>query len=79
MIIERRRAQRSKRTKRLVAGAGVGVPAAGVITWLLSLRGIIMPPGVEASVGALIGVIMLCMEDISSILLEWMKKKLRQA
>lgn len=60
---ERRAAVRELRMQRLGFGAGIGAPAAAVVAWGLSLKGVHMPPGVEAAMGALIGVVVVCIHD----------------
>lgn len=52
--------ERRARNNRAVGGFVVGAPAAGVIAWYLSLRGIYMPPGVEAAVGGIITAVSIC-------------------
>jgi len=41
-------------TKKIAAAAGIGIPLAGILAWVLSLYGIEMPRGVEASAGAVL-------------------------
>lgn len=40
-----------------LASVGIGVPVATLVSWLVSLTGVIMPGPVEAAVGVLISAI----------------------
>ena len=43
-------------TRKIAAAAGIGIPLAAVIAWVLSLYQIDMPPAVEAALGSLVSV-----------------------
>jgi len=60
---ERREPRKHERKERLGVGVGVGVPLAALSAWYLSLNGITMPPGIEASLGVVLGVGVMCVHD----------------
>jgi len=41
-------------TKKIAAAAGIGIPLATILAWILGLNGVEMPSGVEAASGAVI-------------------------
>lgn len=54
----------------------LSVPLAAVLSWILKLRGLEVPSYLEASVGAILAVFLICLEDGAAMVNDIIRKRL---